>query len=118
MTQMHLNTTVEPARGTTTARFLSREATARYLWALTRLCLGWTFLWPFLDKLFGLGHETTVARAWMNGGSPSKGFLRGAVGPFAGIYQSIAGAGWFMSGLLGIALALLLGIGMRIAAVA
>jgi thiosulfate dehydrogenase [quinone] large subunit len=118
MTQMRLNTTVEPARGTTTARFLSREATARYLWALTRQCLGWTFLWPFLDKLFGLGHETTVAHAWMNGGSPSKGFLSGAVGPFAGIYQSIAGTGWFMIGLLGIALALLLGIGMRIAVVA
>jgi thiosulfate dehydrogenase [quinone] large subunit len=49
------------------------------------------------------------------------GFLSGAAGPFAGIYQSIAGAGWvnwiFMIGLLGIAIALLLGIGMRIAAV-
>jgi thiosulfate dehydrogenase [quinone] large subunit len=122
MTQMHLNTTVEPAGETTAAHFLSRETMARSLWALTRLCLGWTFLWPFLDKLFGLGHETTTAHAWMNGGSPSKGFLSGAVGPFAGIYHSIAGAGlvnWmFMLGLLGIALALLLGIGMRIAAVA
>ena len=122
MTQVHLNTTVEPAGETTAARFLSRETMARYLWALTRLCLGWTFLWPFLDKLFGLGHETTAAHAWINGGSPSKGFLSGAVGPFAGIYQSIAGAGWvnwmFMLGLLGIAVALLLGIGMRIAAIA
>jgi uncharacterized membrane protein YphA (DoxX/SURF4 family) len=49
------------------------------------------------------------------------GFLSGATGPFAGFYQSIAGAGWvnwiFMIGLLGIAVALLLGIGMRIAAV-
>jgi thiosulfate dehydrogenase [quinone] large subunit len=94
---------------------------ARYLWALTRLGLGWTFLWPFLDKLFGLGHQTTSAHAWINGGSPSKGFLSGAIGPFAGIYQAIAGAGWvnwmFMIGLLGIAVALLFGIGMRIAAV-
>ncbi|HLZ62123.1 MAG TPA: hypothetical protein VKR06_34700 [Ktedonosporobacter sp.] len=122
MTQIPLTTTVEPARETTTACFLSRETMARYLWALTRLCLGWTFLWPFLDKLFGLGHETTAAHAWMNGGSPSLGFLSGSVGPFAGIYHSIAGAGWvnwmFMLGLLGIALALLMGIGMRIAAVA
>ncbi len=121
MAQIPLTTTVEPAREATTTRFLSRETTARYLWALTRLCLGWTFLWPFLDKLFGLGHETTAAHAWINGGSPSKGFLSGAVGPFAGIYQAIAGAGWvnwmFMLGLLGIAVALLLGIGMRIAAV-
>jgi thiosulfate dehydrogenase [quinone] large subunit len=122
MTQMNIHATAEPVRETAIDRFLSSEGTARYLWALTRLCLGWTFLWPFLDKLFGLGHETTVAHAWINGGSPSQGFLSGAVGPFAGIYQSIAGAAWvnwiFMIGLLGIALALLLGIGMRIAAVA
>jgi thiosulfate dehydrogenase (quinone) large subunit len=122
MTQINLTPTVETARETTTARSLSREAIARYLWALTRLCLGWTFLWPFLDKTFGLGHETTVAHAWIHGGSPSMGFLSGATGPFAGIYQSIAGAAWvnwmFMVGLLGIAIALLLGIGMRVAAVA
>lgn len=121
MTQMHLNATAKPDTGTMT-RFLSREVLARYLWALTRLCLGWTFLWPFLDKLFGLGHETTAAHAWINGGSPTKGFLSGAVGPFASIYHSIAGAGlvdWmFMIGLLAIGVALLLGIGVRIAAVA
>src|SRR6202140_2260633 len=86
---------------------------ARYLWAVTRVCMGWGFLWPFLDKTFGLGHQTTAAHAWLNGGSPSFGFLSGATGPFAGFYQSIAGAGWvnwmFMIGLLGI--------GVRIAAV-
>ncbi len=93
----------------------------RYLWAITRLCMGWVFLWPFLDKTFGLGHETTTAHAWIHGGSPTQGFLSGSVGPFASFYQGIAGAGvvnWlFMIGLLGIAGALLLGIGVRIAAV-
>ena len=122
MAQINLTTPVEPVRETTATRYLSREVAARYLWAVTRLCLGWTFLWPFLDKLFGLGHQTTAAHAWINGGSPSMGFLSGAIGPFAGIYQAIAGAGWvnwmFMIGLLAIAVALLLGIGMRIAAVA
>ena len=107
-------TAISAAESTTT------RAT-RYVWGITRLCLGWTFLWPFLDKTFGLGHQTISAHAWINGGSPSFGFLSGATGPFAGIYQSIAGAGWvnwmFMLGLLGIAVALLLGIGMRIAAV-
>src|ERR1700676_515785 len=68
--------------GLTTAEPAMTRAT-RYVWALTRLCLGWTFLWPFLDKLFGLGHETTTAHAWVNGGSPSMGFLSGAAGPFA-----------------------------------
>jgi thiosulfate dehydrogenase [quinone] large subunit len=109
-----LNTSQAATESTTT------KAT-RYLWAITRLCMGWVFLWPFLDKTFGLGHETTVAHAWIHGGSPSLGFLSGSVGPFAGFYQAIAGAGlvnWlFMIGLLGIAVALLLGIGIRIAAV-
>ena len=106
---------------TTAASERVTTTTTRYVWALTRLALGWTFLWPFLDKLFGFGHETTSAHAWINGGSPSFGFLSGSVGPFASFYQSIAGAGlvnWlFMLGLLGIAVALLLGIGVRIAAV-
>ena len=94
----------------------------RYLWAVTRLCMGWVFLWPFLDKMFGLGHESASADAWINGGNPTEGFLSGAVGPFAGIYHSIAGAGsvnvLFMAGLLGIAVALLLGIAMKPACVA
>src|SRR4051812_9845012 len=59
----------------------------RYVWAATRLCLGWTFLWPFLDKTFGLGHETPSAGAWINGGNPTEGFLAHSVGPFSSIYQ-------------------------------
>jgi thiosulfate dehydrogenase [quinone] large subunit len=94
----------------------------RYLWAATRLCLGWTFLWPFMDKLFGLGHETPSAKAWLNGGNPTKGFLSGSVGPFSSIYHDIAGAGLvnvlFMTGLLTIGVALLLGIAMRPACIA
>jgi thiosulfate dehydrogenase [quinone] large subunit len=94
----------------------------RYLWAATRLCLGWTFLWPFMDKLFGFGHETPSAKAWLNGGNPTKGFLSGSVGPFSGIYHDIAGAGLvnvlFMAGLLAIGVALLLGIAMRPASIA
>jgi thiosulfate dehydrogenase (quinone) large subunit len=94
----------------------------RYVWAATRLCLGWTFLWPFMDKLFGLGHETPSAKSWLNGGNPTKGFLSGSVGPFSGIYHDIAGAGLvnvlFMAGLLAIGVALLLGIAMRPACIA
>ena len=109
------------AESTTTSAESTKSVATRYVWSITRLCLGWTFLWPFLDKLFGLGHETTTTHAWINGGSPSFGFLSGATGPFAGFYQAIAGAGvvnWlFMIGLLCIAVALPLGVGMRIAAI-
>jgi len=96
-------------------------AALRYVAGALRLSLGWIFLWAFLDKLFGLGHETKSAQAWINGGSPTKGFLsKGATGPFEDFYHSIAGAAWadwlFMIGLAGIGIALVAGVAMRIAA--
>ncbi|WP_183407840.1 hypothetical protein [Nocardioides marmoriginsengisoli] len=88
-----------------------------------RLAIGWVFLWAFLDKTFGLGHATASKDAWLDGGSPTNGFLSFATdGPFKGIYRDIAGQGWadwlFMLGLLGIGVALMLGIAMRLATVA
>jgi thiosulfate dehydrogenase [quinone] large subunit len=88
---------------------------------LLRLALGVEFLWAFLDKTFGLGYATPSAKAWINGGSPTKGFLSGVdVGPLQSFFNSIAGApvaNWlFMLGLLGIGVALILGVGLRIAA--
>jgi thiosulfate dehydrogenase [quinone] large subunit len=100
------------------------EATAvRYVWALARISLGFVFLWAFFDKTFGLGHETADKAAWINGGSPTNGFLsKGTSGPMADFYHNIAGSAWadwlFMLGLAGIGAALVLGIGMRLAAAA
>lgn len=79
------------------------------------------FVWAFLDKTFGPGHETLSKAAWINGGSPTGGFLSHAPkGPFARFYNNIAGAAWadwlFMAALAGIGIALTLGITMRIAA--
>ena len=109
-----------------------RHTAYRYTLAVTRLALGWTFLWAFFDKLFALGFgtgrdpETGVVdrfgdAAWINGGSPTEGFLKfGADGPFKGFYNGIAGDAWtnwlFMGGLLAIGVALTLGVTMRIAA--
>jgi thiosulfate dehydrogenase [quinone] large subunit len=110
----------KPAPMTTTAPDAASTTAARYLLAGTRLALGWVFLWAFLDKTFGLGFATTSAKAWVNGGSPTNGFLGSAKGPFSGFYHSIAGTGLanvlFMAGLLAIGIALILGIGMRLAA--
>ena len=88
---------------------------------LTRLSLGWIFLWAFLDKTFGLGFATERKDAWLEGGSPTFGFLSfGTKGPFKDAYGSIAGATWadwlFMLGLLGIGLGLVLGVMVRISA--
>jgi len=95
---------------------------AAEVFGLLRIVMGFTFLWAFVDKLLGFGFATPSERSWLNGGSPTRGFLaNSADGPFAGFYKDIAGAGWadwlFMLGLAGLGLALLLGIGMRVAAV-
>ena len=110
------------ASGATVVETTRRKA-VRYTLAALRLSLGWVFLWAFIDKMFGLGMATPDKGAWINGGSPTKGFLGNAVaGPFEGFYHSIAGAAWadwmFMLGLAAIGTALLLGIGMRAAAAA
>lgn len=91
--------------------------------AFVRLSLGWIFLWAFVDKLFGLGFATKPENAWLNGGSPTTGFLSKAVdGPFAGFFHSLAGVSavdWlFMLGLAGVGIALILGIALRLAAIA
>jgi thiosulfate dehydrogenase [quinone] large subunit len=108
---------VDPPEQTPRERRLARE-----VFGLLRIVVGFTFLWAFLDKLFGFGYATPSARSWLNGGSPTKGFLaNSATGPFESFYKDIAGAGWadwlFMIGLAGLGIALMLGIGMRVAAV-
>ncbi|WP_213450384.1 DoxX family membrane protein [Rhizomonospora bruguierae] len=96
------------------------KAAAKTL-AVLRIATGFVFLWAFLDKLFGLGYSTPSARAWINGGSPTKGFLSSVeVGPFQSAAHAIAGTWWanvlFMLGLAAIGLALISGIGLRVAA--
>jgi thiosulfate dehydrogenase [quinone] large subunit len=91
--------------------------------AVLRVSLGFVFLWAFLDKTFGLNYSTASERAWINGGSPTKGFLASVdFGPFQTFFNNIAGTWWanllFMAGLLAIGLALILGIGLRLAAAA
>ncbi|MEE9551619.1 MAG: hypothetical protein V3V89_01110 [Gammaproteobacteria bacterium] len=90
------------------------------IWGILRIAMGWILFWSFLDKLFGLGFATSAEKAWIAGGSPASGFLTfGAKGPFAEFYQGLAGNPvvdcLFMMGLLFVGLALMLGIGVRIA---
>ncbi|WP_415949462.1 hypothetical protein [Streptomyces sp. KLOTTS4A1] len=94
-----------------------------YVFAGLRLLMGFVFLWAFLDKTFGLGYATPDANAWIDGGSPTQGFLSGvSAGPMESTFHEWAGAGWadwlFMLGLLGIGLALVTGAALRLAAVA
>jgi thiosulfate dehydrogenase [quinone] large subunit len=95
----------------------------RYALAVLRIATGFIFLWAFFDKTFGLGFSTPVERAWINGGTPSQGFLgseavRGPLQPFFSGIASPATDVLFMLGMLGIGLAVTFGIGLRVSAVA
>jgi thiosulfate dehydrogenase [quinone] large subunit len=113
------------------------------VFGVLRIALGWTFLWAFIDKAFALGFHTGRLEdgtidffakdvAWLNGGSPTVGAVGFAVhGPFTDTFQTIAGyqmtaagpqvAGWFdavyMVSMLLIGLGLILGIGVKLAAI-
>ncbi|MFJ6700148.1 hypothetical protein ACIQM4_29445 [Streptomyces sp. NPDC091272] len=101
----------------TSARALARTA------AVLRLLTAFTFLWAFVDKIFGLGYATGAGRGWTEGGSPTRGFLSGvSSGPMESTFHTWAGAAWadwaFMLGLLGIGAALASGVALRLAALA
>lgn len=95
--------------------------TVWYAVAVSRVMLGFIFLWAFFDKLLGLGFATPAAKAWVNGGSPTTGYLKGVEGPFADFFNALAGQPWadwlFMLGLLGIGIGLLCGIAVRLSVV-
>lgn len=97
----------------------AQERYIQWSYAAVRIVLGWIFFWAFLDKLFGLGFSTPSAKSWLNGGSPTLGFLKSAKGPFENMFHAMAGTpvvNWlFMIGLCCIGIALILGIGMKIA---
>ena len=107
-----------------TARETTFPATVQHhSLAVLRIATGFIFLWAFLDKTFGLGFSTPTERAWVNGGTPSQGFLRSDAvsGPLKGFFAGLASPltdVLFMAGMLGIGLAVILGIGLRLSAIA
>jgi thiosulfate dehydrogenase (quinone) large subunit len=134
----HRKTTIASATGvpatTAAATETMTQKAARYVSAGIRLALGWIFLWAFLDKLLALGFatgrnpETGVAdrfgdAAWINGGSPTDGFLQFGLHtkePFTGFYEGLVGSTFiewaYMLSMVAIGVALLLGITTRLAA--
>lgn len=106
-----------------TERDLVRPEAGRRALAALRLATGFIFLWAFLDKTFGLGYATPAERAWINGGTPSQGFLTGdaVMGPLKPFFASIASPATdvlFMIAMLAIGSAVMLGIGLRVSAAA
>jgi thiosulfate dehydrogenase [quinone] large subunit len=95
---------------------------ARIGLGVLRMATGFMFLWTFFDKTFGPGYSTVMARAWINGGSPSQGYLTSAEisGPLKPLFAAIASPAsdiLFRLGMLTIGLAVMVGIGLRVSAV-
>lgn len=97
---------------------------ARKVLAAARILIGFFFLWPFLDKLFGLGFSTASENAVINGGTPAQGYLQFGVEdsqPLKQVFIDLFANGFgdflFMAGLAGIGIAMITGAGLRIAAV-
>lgn len=92
----------------------------RKLLAVARIVIGFFFLWPFLDKLFGLGYATPVGQGWIAGTPPAQGFIGRIENPLGPILQPIFGNPFgdflFMFGLFGIGIAMIFGAGLKLAA--
>jgi thiosulfate dehydrogenase [quinone] large subunit len=115
--------TVSGTHADTAASGLTVPLTVARAAAATRLLTAFIFLWAFGDKTFGWGYATPAGKGWIDGGSPTKGFLSHvAAGPMEEVFHSWAGAAWadwtFMLGLLGIGVALASGVALRVAAAA
>src|SRR4029450_12367167 len=111
----------EPQVQAETEEAIVTRPRVRKVLAVSRIVIGFTFLWAFMDKLFGRGFATPAERAWINGGPPAQGFIKAIDGPFRDVFQIVAnpvGDLLFMAGLLRIGVALIAGAGLRIAAVA
>ena len=112
------STTTEQADPTTV--FTTAQ---RWVWPALRVAVGFVFLWTFLDKTFGLGFATSGEKAWITGASPTSGFLaQGTDSPLTGAYAAMSGVplvDWlFMLGMLGVGVAVVLGVATRIATIA
>ena len=109
-----------PQAGVRTGADIVTSRGARRALAASRIVVGAYLLWAFFDKLLGLGYVVPPEGAWIRGGTPAQGFINHIEGPFAGVFSVFAnpvGDALFMAALLGIGVAMVLGIGLRVAAV-
>ena len=129
-TQTKTGITVTDKPGTSWYRDFVQSPAAGVFAGLSRILLGFVFLWAFIDKNWGLQFATPHGQGWVFGtgvGSPTYGFLKFGANPdspLSAVYVNFANAAegnpnawtnWvFMAGLLGIGLALIFGVFMRI----
>ena len=89
---------------------------------ILRIALGWTMVWAFMDKMFGLGFPSTPDVAFVNGGSPTEYYLTYLVdGPFEGFWNSLTGNAvidWLlMLGLIAVGVSMMLGVASKLSTI-
>ena len=101
---------------------MEKRELGEYSLSALRILIGWIMLWPFFDKLLGLGFETPSGGALIDGVSPSSYVLYVTDGIFKGLYEALAGNGiadaLMMLGLLVLGVTLILGIASKLTTVA
>ena len=94
------------------------QFTKNHLLAILRIAIGLLFLWPFFDKLFGLGYATPHGGGMIDGGSPSSYVTYVTDGLLKDFYTSLAGNGFvdflMMAALLLIGISLVFGIASKL----
>jgi len=90
----------------------------QYFLAGFRILVGWIMIWPFFDKLLGLGFKTPAGSGMIDGGSPSSFVVYVTGGIFKDFYDSLAGNQIvdiiLMLGLLVLGVTLILGIASKL----
>ncbi|MFX0013035.1 MAG: hypothetical protein ACFFB2_04340 [Promethearchaeota archaeon] len=81
-----------------------------------RIAMGFVFLWPFLDKMFGLGFATAPENSWLAGASPTQGFLQfygvNQNSPFAFLFSDVLGNTYQLVDIAYMGMLLFAGIGL------
>lgn len=81
-----------------------------------RIAMGFLFLWPFLDKLFGLGFGTSPANSWLAGASPTQGYLSfygvNQNSPFAFLFNDTLGSMYQLVDIAFMGMLLFAGVGL------
>ena len=97
---------------------MEKQEKGLYCLAVFRILIGWIMLWPFLDKLFGLGFATPSGGGMIDGVSPSSYVIYVTDGIFKDFYTSLAGNQIIdiimMLGLLVLGVTLILGIASKL----
>ena len=103
-------------------RSMDRREKGECFLAVLRIAIGWMMLWPFFDKLLGLGFQTPSGSGFIDGESPSDFVDLVAGGIFKDLFTALGGNLaidiLFMAALLILGLTLILGIASKLTTLA